>query len=88
MTNQPVDVEGELSSLAAETMALQLILTSLINAISKSVPDGARIAKLAFDEADLMAEAMVIRIGKQGRPDHTGKILPIIDQLRKSIFPS
>jgi hypothetical protein len=79
----PMNVEGEISSLAAETIALQIVLMSLISQLVASGPNGRSMAVKAFDEADRMAEAMIIRIGKAGRHDHTGKILPIIEQLRK-----
>ena len=67
------DVEAELASWAAENIAMLLILQALIRQLKHLSPNGLDIMRIAFDEADEMAEALILRVGNKGHPDHTGK---------------
>ena len=77
------DIEAELTSWAAEIVALRLVLFAFTQQIVYASPRCSELLVAAFDRADQMAEALVLRMGKNTRPD-TSQILLMIEQLRKS----
>jgi hypothetical protein len=79
-----MNVEGEITSLAAETMALQLVLTSLMSKMQTMLPNGRDIVVATFEEADAIAEAGAMRFGKEAAPGHVTSMLRIIQQLREA----
>ena len=83
MKNPGRDIEAELTSWAAEIVALRLVLFALTQQIVETSPSS-ELLVAAFDRADQMAKALVLRVGKNARPD-TRQILLMIEQLRKSI---
>jgi hypothetical protein len=84
MGNPRRNIEAELTSWAAEIVALRLALFALTQQIVDASPRSSELLVAAFDRADQMAEALVLRMGKNARPDYTSQLLLIIEQLRKS----
>jgi hypothetical protein len=78
------DIEAELNWWAAEIVALRLVLFALTQQIVETSPLSSELLVAAFDRADQMAKTLVLRVGKNARPD-TRQILLMIEQLRKSI---
>ena len=83
MKNPSRDIEAELNCWAAEIVALRLVLFALTQQIVETSPRSSDLLVAAFDRADQMAEALVLRVGKNARPD-TRQIRLMIEQLRKS----
>jgi hypothetical protein len=85
MANPGRNIEAELTRWAAEIVALRLVLFALTQQIVETSPRDSESLVAAFDRADQMAKALVLRVGKNARPD-TRQILLMIKQLRKSIL--
>jgi hypothetical protein len=84
MANPGRDVEAELTRWAAEIVALRVVLFALTQQIIDTSPRSSELLVAAFDRADQMAKALVLRVGKNAHP-HARQILLTIKQLRKSI---
>jgi hypothetical protein len=83
MANPARDIEAELTRWAAEIVALRVVLFALTQQLIDTSPQSSELLVAAFDRADQMAQALVLRTGKNARPD-TRQILLMIEQLRKS----
>ena len=85
MANPGRDIEAELTRWAAEIVALRVVLFALTQQIIDTSPRSSELLVAAFDRADQMVKALVLRVGKNARLD-TRQILLMIEQLRKSIL--
>jgi hypothetical protein len=77
-----MDLEKEITALAAETLALQAILTSVFTQIGRLDPRIADAIRAGFDDAASFVEDMAIKLGKSASSEHTVKALSIVEQLR------
>jgi len=84
MANPSRDIEAELTRWAAEIVALRVVLFALTQQIIDTSPRSSELLVAAFDQADQMAKTLVLRVGKNARPD-ARQILLMIKKLRKSI---
>lgn len=73
----------QIDGLAAETMALQFILSGVLGQIIKAMPQAEPIILSAFDAAANAAERLSIEHGKAS--GHMPKTLEIVEQLRTSV---
>jgi hypothetical protein len=77
-----VDYDSEITSLAAETIALQAIVCHVLYRIGQSNPAISEAIRLGFDDAANQVETLAISAGTAARPDHLVKALSIVEQLR------
>jgi hypothetical protein len=77
-----MDNEHEIASLAAETLALQVVLTNILHQIALTNPDLDGMIRLGFDNAANEVENLAITAGKAARPDHLVKALSVVESLR------
>ena len=76
-------IKGQISNLAAETMALQVIFVQLCNRIAALSPELARAVFGSFDEAADLAESLSIARGKAA--GHLPRTLQLIEALRAAV---
>jgi hypothetical protein len=81
-----MDVEREIHALAAETVALQFVLTQTLVKLSRLGPDLKRTIIEAFDDAANIAEHTAIHLGKSASPEQTVKALRIVEELRAVVL--
>ena len=77
-----MDTEKEVRSLAAETLALQAILTNVLSRLATADEKTAAAIRKGFDDAASQVENMAIELGKAASPDHTVKAIGVVEQLR------
>ena len=77
-----MDYDREINSLAAETLALQAILSSVLDRISRDDPRAREAIKLGFDDAASYVEHIALKLGSISPPDHAAKALQIVEGLR------
>ncbi len=77
-----MDHDKEITALAAETLALQTILTSVLNRLGATDPRIGEAIRGGFDDAASFVENMAIKFGKSASPEHSVKALGIVEQLR------
>jgi hypothetical protein len=78
--------QRQIDILKGETLALQLIVGQLSQAIANSSPSGAATVRLAFDEAANHAEQVAIVYGKTASPNHTVAALRIVESMRAAVL--
>jgi hypothetical protein len=78
-----MDHDHEVASLAAETLALQAVISNVLHRIRLTNPTLADAVRRGFDDAADQIEAIAIQAGSASRPDHLVKSLQIVEQLRK-----
>jgi hypothetical protein len=78
-----MDYEQQIRSLAAETLALQFILTQVLSEL-RSVADRSIIDAIGrgFDNAASQIEHMAIQAGESVPPEHLVKALRVVEELR------
>jgi hypothetical protein len=77
-----MNYEREIHSLAAETLALQAILSSVLDRMSKADANTLQLVKLGFDDATSYVEHVAIKLGRAASPDHATKAIQIVESLR------
>jgi hypothetical protein len=77
-----MDYEHEINSLAAETLAIQTLLTHVLGRLAQADPQMYAAIKAGFDDAASDAENTAIKFGKTASPHHIVKALGIIEALR------
>jgi hypothetical protein len=76
-----LDLENEIHSLAAETLALSIIVGNVLGTLAKNpvlrpaIIDG-------FNRAADVADSVAVQFGKSASPEHTIKALRIIEEMR------
>jgi hypothetical protein len=78
------ELEHELASLHAETLALQMILIMLLSRRS-ATPLVGQVVIPSLDDAANRVEDFAIALGDRASPGHVVKALAIIEQLRSAI---
>lgn len=73
----------QIEGLAAETMALQFILSGVLGKVIEAIPQAEPIIISAFDAAANAAERLSLERGKSS--GHMPKTLEIVEQLRTSV---
>jgi hypothetical protein len=81
-----MDVEREIHALAAETLALQYVLTQTLFRLSRLGPDVNHAIIEVFDDAANIAEQTAIHLGKSASPEHTVKALRVVEEMRAVVF--
>ena len=77
-----MDYEAEIDALAAETLALQAIVTNVFCQIGKDDVVLSLAIRRGLDDAVNEIENLAIRLGKTARPDHVVKAVRVIEELR------
>jgi hypothetical protein len=77
-----VDFEKEIHSLAAEALALNIVLCNVLNKLLRDDPALRSAMVDAFNQSADTAESVAILLGKSASPDHTVKALRIIEEMR------
>ena len=77
-----MDADREINSLAAETLALQAILTHVLGRLCQIDMRLTSAVRRGFDEAASEIEDMAIKFGHAASPDHVTKALGIVETLR------
>ncbi len=77
-----MDTEKEINSLAAETLALQTVLTHILDRISQADARLASAIREGFSDAASDVEDLAIKFGKAASPHHTVKALGTVETLR------
>ena len=77
-----MDYEAEIDALAAETLALQAIVTNVFRQIGKDDVVLSLAIRRGLDDAVNEIENLAIRLGKTARPDHVVKAVRVIEELR------
>lgn len=78
------DPKAEILNLAAETMALQAMLFSLIVEIRRANVSQ-DLTDRVFDLAALIVETTAIKAGKSADPRHTVKAVKIVEETREQV---
>ncbi len=81
-----MDYDNEIHQLAAETIAMQVVIQHICRALIERDPGLKPVLEAAFDNAISQLEDFTIRMGAKVSPDHLLKSVQIADQLRKTIF--
>jgi hypothetical protein len=80
-----MDREKEINSLAAETLALSVILGNVLTQLAAS--PALRPAIVAgFDQSADFAQIIAEQFGKSASPDHTIKAMRIIEEMRQVVL--
>lgn len=77
-----MDYEKQINNLAGETLALQIIVTSICDRLCEVSPLIFQALTTAFEDAAGHAENVAINLGKSAAPEHTLKALRIIEEIR------
>lgn len=77
--------ETEIRSLSAETLATTIVLANLFSRFAR-IP-ALRLAIVAgFDQSVDMAEDITSMSGKSASPDHMGKALRLVEEMRAMVL--
>jgi hypothetical protein len=76
------EIQDDITSLHAENLAFQLILSNVLTRLIMADPKLLAIVAAGFDDAASQAEDFAIKLGKSALPDHTVKAIKIVEQLR------
>lgn len=77
-----MDRESEIIALNAETLAIQTVLTHVLDQVAKPDIRIAAAIRRGFDHAANDVEDIAIKLGKTASFDHTVKALAIVEYLR------
>ena len=72
----------EIRSLSAEMIALNAVVTQVLNRVLQTNPKIADAISSGFDDAARFVEDMAIKAGKSVSPDHLVKALRVVEELR------
>jgi hypothetical protein len=75
-------MEQQIIGLAAETLAIQQVLTNVLFELKSLNPSVAAAISRGFDMAASQVEDMAIQAGKSVRPEHLVKALRVVEELR------
>jgi hypothetical protein len=80
-----MDIEKEIHSLAAETLALSIVIG---NVLSKLAADPALRSAIVrgFDQSADVAQTVAEQFGRAASPDHTIKTMRIIEEMRQMVL--
>lgn len=78
------DLQSELDSLYAQTLALELVLFALLSRMLPTSHVGQIVVPSLNEAADRAADCAVI-MGDRASPEHSGRALEIVEELRKAI---
>ena len=81
-----MDVEREIHSLAAESIATQFILTQLLICLRRMTPELNRVVREALDDAANIAELTAIHLGKSASPEHSVKAIRVVEEIRAVVL--
>jgi hypothetical protein len=92
MSNRPpnnkkiyMEHETEIRSLSAETLATSIVLANLLSRFAR-IP-ALRLAIVScFDQSVDMADDITAGLGKSASPDHTVKVLRIVEEMRSMVL--
>jgi hypothetical protein len=77
--------ETEIRSLSAETLATSIVLANLLSRFAR-IP-ALRLAIVScFDQSVDMADDITAELGKSAAPDHTVKVLRIVEEMRSMVL--
>jgi hypothetical protein len=85
--NKKIDMEHEteIRSLSAETLATSIVLANLLSRFAR-IP-ALRLAIVScFDQSVDMADDITAVLGKSAAPDHTVKVLRIVEEMRSMVL--
>jgi hypothetical protein len=71
----------EVMALAAETRALEVLLTSLCNRLATDQGTRGHV-ELAFDQALNTAEHVALASGEKAPPEHTERVMRLLEHMR------
>src|ERR1700738_3496208 len=77
-----MDLEKEIHSLAAETLALNIALCNVLHKLLRDNPTLRPAVIDGFNQSADVAADVAIMIGKSASPEHTVKALLIIEEMR------
>lgn len=77
-----MDYEREINALSAETLALQAVLTGVLNHLSRADPVLLSVIKSGFDDAASQVECMALKVDAADAPDHMARALQIVEFYR------
>jgi hypothetical protein len=80
-----MDTEKEIHSLAAETLALSIILGNVLSKLAKDRTLRFAIAE-GFDQAADVAQSVAVQYGEAATPDHMVKAIRIIEEMRAMVL--
>jgi hypothetical protein len=80
-----MDLEKEIHSLAAETLALSIIVGNVLSKLARNPSLRAAIVE-GFDQSADVADSIAIQFGKSASPEHTVKALLIIEEMRAMVL--
>ena len=81
-----MDYENEITTLAAETIALQILISHVFDELARADPHLDFAIRKGFDNAANDTEDLAIKFGKSAPPEHTVKALSVIEELRTMTF--
>jgi hypothetical protein len=77
-----VDLEREIRSLSATTLALSIVVNNVFQRLAKD-PALREAIKAGFKRAADTAETVAIAVGKTASPEHSVAALRIIEEMRR-----
>jgi len=80
-----MDIEKEIQSLAAENLALSIIVGAVLSKLARNSSLRAAIVE-GFDQSADVAQSVAVQFGKTASPDHTVKALRIIEEMRAMVL--
>jgi hypothetical protein len=80
-----MDLEKEIRSVSAETLAYGIILGNVLSKLAKNPSFRQNIVE-GFDQAAGVADCLAIQFGKSVSPDHTMKALRIVEEMRALVL--
>ena len=81
-----MDVNSEINSLHAETLAFGALLSFVMDRLAKSDPALKSAISLGFDDAANFVENFAIKLGKSASPEHTVSFPRVVENLRTATF--
>jgi hypothetical protein len=80
-----MDIEKEIHSLAAETLAYSLVIQGVLSRLARNPAFKTSIEE-GFDQALEIAQSVAVKFGSTASPDHTTKCIRIIEELRAGVL--
>lgn len=80
-----MDTEKEIRELAAETLALSIVLGNVLSKLARDPLLRAAIIQ-GFDQSADVGDSVALQFGDTASPDHTMKALRIIEEMRAMVL--
>jgi hypothetical protein len=80
-----MDIEKEIHALAAENLALSIIVGQVFGRLAKDASLRPAIVH-GFNQAADVAESVAVQFGKSASPEHTVKALRLIEEMRAVVL--